>query len=123
WVASGAIHVGGSPQSAGGAGTLSINSGGTLSATGALDVFPTGIVNVAGGLLSASDSKSDGAISISAGSVTLGNLDGTGNTALTGGTLTAKRIRQSSLQITSAARVLLNANGTAAGVTHLSTLS
>jgi hypothetical protein len=123
WVASGAIRVGGSLQSGGGAGTLNVGSTGTLAATGALDVFAAGVVNVTGGALSAGDSRNDGALTLSAGSVALGNLDGTGTTALSGGTLTAKRMRQSSLVLSGSARAITLADGGAAGVTRVGSLS
>ena len=122
WVASGSIYVGGSLQSSGGSATLNITPTGTLFATGALSVFAGGTVTSAGSL-SANDSRNDGTLLITAGSMTLGNLDGAGNTTVTGGTLTADRIRQTSLQISNTAAVAITSSGAPAATTHLTTLS
>ncbi len=56
------IYVGGSSSGAGGTGTLTVNTGGTVTSTGALTVYDAGsnVVNLAGGTLNAGTIDTEG---------------------------------------------------------------
>jgi T5SS/PEP-CTERM-associated repeat protein len=128
---SGNFTVGGDPTTAtptpGGPGGLSVLDQSALTAAGTLRAFPAGTVTVNNATLTAGPFANDGTYAQTTGIANVKEIEGVGLLSVTGGALTADRVRQNSLAIgnsgADAGIVRIRPNGTSAGTSVLSTLN